>query len=367
MRRYGRHLVLPEVGIAGQRRLKGSKVLVVGAGGLGSPAALYLAAAGVGEIGLSDYDTVDSSNLQRQVLFGERDIGRSKLAAAQERLEAINPSLHIRRHEAELDRSNALSTIRPYDVVVDGTDNYPARYLINDACVLLGKPDVFGAVYRFEAQASVFDASRGPCYRCLFPEPPPPDASPSCDAAGVLGALPGLVGLIQATETLKMLLGIGEPLVGRLLLFDALGMRFSEFAFAKAPRCPRCSRARRNGSLSDIAEAAEAPTTRQPSVSPEGLQVELRRRPAPLLLDVREPAEFAINRLPKARLIPIGELPERWKELDASRPIVVYCRSGSRSGRAVRLLRARGLDNVRNLDGGIEAWAERVDPNMARY
>jgi adenylyltransferase/sulfurtransferase len=367
MRRYGRHLVLPQVGLVGQRRLKGSKVLLVGVGGLGSPAALYLAAAGVGTLGLADDDTVDSSNLQRQVLFGRADVGRSKLLAAEERLRGLNPDLRIRRHEAPLDRGNALGTIHPYDVVVDGTDNYPARYAINDACVLLGKPDVFGAVYRFEAQASVFDARRGPCYRCLFPEAPPPEASPSCDAAGVLGALPGIIGVVQATETLKLLLGIGEPLIGRLLLFDALSMRFSEFEFAKAPACPRCSRTRRNGTLADIPEPAEVPLAAQPSVSPEELSAELARRPSPLLLDVREPAEFAINHLPRARLLPLRELPERWEELGHRRPIVAYCKTGTRSARAVQMLRALGVPDVRNLDGGIEAWAQRIDRTMRRY
>jgi adenylyltransferase/sulfurtransferase len=368
MRRYGRHLVLPGVGVEGQRRLKRSKVLLVGVGGLGSPAALYLAAAGVGTLGLVDSDAVEASNLHRQILFGDHDVGRPKLAVAEKRLRSLNRSVRVRRHDGVLDRENALRTIRPYDVVVDGTDNYPARYLVNDACVLLGKPDVFAAVYRFEAQASVFDARRGPCYRCLFPEPPPADALLSCDAAGVLGPLPGIVGVIQATETLKLLLGIGEPLIGRLLLFDALSMGFREFGFRRSPHCPRCSRSRRHGLLSDIPDPAAPADVGEsvPTLTVEELAKELARRPTPWLVDIRAPAEFAINHLPGAHRVPEAELPERLGKLAVDRPVVVYCKSGPRSMAAVGRLRARGFRNLRHLAGGIDAWVERVDPTMAR-
>jgi adenylyltransferase/sulfurtransferase len=368
MRRYGRHLVLPEVGRSGQRRLKAAKVAIVGLGGLGCAAALYLAAAGVGELGLVDADAVDRSNLQRQVLYGEADVGRPKLAAAEGRLRVANPATRLRRYDVELDRSNALEVLAPYDVVIDGTDNHASRYLINDACVLLGTPDVFAAVHRFEAQASVFDAARGPCYRCLFPEPAPPGAAPSCDAAGVLGVLPGLVGVLQATEALKLVLGVGDPLIGRFLLFDALSMRFREFPVARAPGCLRCSRGRRHGRLDDLPSLAmEDDAGPVPTVTPEQLDRELHRPPVPLLLDVREPAEYAINHLPRARLIPLGELAQRYGEVRGRRPIVVYCRTGNRSRRAVHLLAERGLERVRHLEGGINAWSERIDRTMPTY
>jgi sulfur-carrier protein adenylyltransferase/sulfurtransferase len=374
LRRYSRHLLLPEVGLAGQKKLRRSKVLLVGAGGLGSPAALYLAAAGVGEIGLVDFDEVDLSNLQRQILYSARDLGRPKLEAARERLEALNPGVRVVPYLTPLSAENALDVLRPYDVVVDGTDNFPTRYLVNDACVLLGKPNVYGSIYRFEGQASVFDATKGPCYRCLFPEPPPADLVPSCAEAGVLGVLPGLIGLIQATETVKILLGVGEPLVGRLLLYDALAMRFRELKLRKNPECVICSTRPTQTGLIDYpafcgvpAIAAETDGQGLPEITPEALRDELAGADPPTLLDVRDPNEWDIVHLPNARLIPRAQLPGRLNEITSARRIVVYCRTGGRSSQATRLLLDLGFSNVRNLRGGITAWAEKVDPSLPTY
>ncbi len=374
MRRYSRHLLLPEVGVRGQRRLRASKVLLVGAGGLGSPTALYLAAAGVGEIGLVDFDRVEASNLQRQVMYGTRDIGRTKLESARDRLSDLNPDVVVRPHDVHLSSENAMEILRPYDVIVDGTDNFPTRYLVNDASVLLGKPNVYGSIYRFEGQASVFDARVGPCYRCLYPEPPPPGLVPSCAEGGVLGVLPGIVGTIQATETVKLLLGVGEPLVGRLLLFDALSLRFRELRLRKNPECVLCGTHPTQTGLIDYPafcgvsatpEATDAGAV--PEIAPEALAARLARDDPPLVVDVRSPSEWDIVHLPGATLIPLADLPDRVTELARAREVVVYCHKGNRSARATRLLLDLGFTHVESLRGGIEAYAEKVDPQLARY
>ncbi len=374
MRRYSRHLLLPEVGVKGQRRLRASKVLIVGAGGLGSPSALYLAAAGVGEIGLVDFDRVESSNLQRQVMFGTRDVGRPKLEAARDRLTDLNPDVEVRTYEQRLTRDNALAILEPYDVILDGTDNFPTRYLVNDASVLLGKPNVYGSIYRFEGQAGVFDARRGPCYRCLYPEPPPPGLVPSCAEGGVLGVLPGLIGTIQATEAVKLLLGIGESLTGRLLLFDALSLRFRELRLRKNPDCVLCGTHPTQTVLIDYpAFCGIAPETgavaahRFPEISPEALAARLSREDPPLVIDVRTPGEWEIARIPGAKLIPLLELPQRVTELTQAREVILYCHTGLRSAQGAQLLLELGFTHVSSLTGGIEAWAEKVDPDMARY
>ncbi|MCI4323216.1 MAG: molybdopterin-synthase adenylyltransferase MoeB [Thermoplasmata archaeon] len=374
LRRYSRHVLLPEVRLKGQERLRASKVLIVGAGGLGSPISLYLAAAGVGEIGLVDFDWVDVSNLQRQVLYVTSDVGQPKLEAARARLHALNPELQITLHAGPLTSENARSILSPYDVVIDGTDNFPTRYLVNDACVLLGKPNVYGSIYRFEGQASVFDARRGPCYRCLYPEPPPPGSVPSCAEGGVLGVLPGTIGLIQATETVKLLLEIGTPLIGRLLLYDALTMQFRELALRKSPECVICSAHPSQTDLIDYpafcgveAEDPTSPTDGLPLISPQELEARLARPSPPLLLDVREPGEWEIAHLPNAVLIPREELPQRISELTQAEEIVVYCKSGRRSGMATRLLLDLGFTHVRNLRGGLDAWTAEIDPTLPTY
>ncbi len=372
LRRYSRHLLLPEVGVAGQKRLLRSKVLLVGAGGLGAPTALYLAAAGVGELGMVDFDEIELSNLQRQVLYTTADLGRPKLAAAKDRLEALNPGVRVVPVPGHLTSDNALELLAKYDVVIDGTDNFPTRYLVNDAAVLLGKPAVYGSIYRFEGQASVFDARRGPCYRCLYPEPPPPDLVPSCAEGGVLGVLPGLIGMIQATETIKLLLGVGEPLIGRLLLYDALAMQFRELKLRKNPNCVICSPNATQKGLIDYPAfcgvATPAPSASGlPSVTPEELHDELATADPPMLLDVREPNEWEIVHLPNAHLIPRGELPDRLNEITNARRVVVYCRTGGRSAQATQLLLDLGFANVRNLTGGITAYAKKVDPSLPTY
>ena len=374
LRRYSRHLLLPEVGLAGQRKLRDARVLLVGTGGLGAPAALYLAAAGVGELGLVDYDAVDLSNLQRQVLYSTSDVGRPKLDAARDRIAALNPGVRVVTHEERLTSENALRILEPYDVVVDGTDNFPTRYLLNDATVLLGKPNVYGSIYRFEGQVSVFDARRGPCYRCLYPEPPPPDLVPSCAEAGVLGVLPGLIGVLQATETVKLLIGQGEPLFGRLLLFDALAMRFRELKVRKNPHCALCSPEATQKGLIDypafcgVPAAESAPAADEvPHVTPEELRAELDSTDPPFLVDVREPEEWAIAHLPGAHLIPKGEIADRVDELTRASKLVLYCRAGSRSADATRLLLDLGFSNVRSLSGGLNAWAQKVDPSVPQY
>ncbi len=374
LRRYSRHLLLPEVGVRGQRRLGRSKVLLIGAGGLGAPAALYLAAAGVGELGLVDFDRVEFSNLQRQVLYGTSDVGKPKLDSAARRLGDLNPDVRVHPIEGPLTSENALEVLRPYDVVVDGTDNFPTRYLVNDACVLLGKPNVYGSIYRFEGQASVFDARKGPCYRCLYPEPPPPGMVPSCAEGGVLGVLPGIVGTLQAAETVKLLLGLGDTLVGRLLLFDALEMRFRELKLHRDPACVISGDHPSQRELVDYpafcgvtAVGAGPLQAVVPELSPEELQTLLATPAPPLLLDVREPGEFDIVHIPGATLIPQGQLPDRVTELTSAKDVVVYCKTGARSSRAVRLLLDLGFTNVRNLTGGVDAWVDRIDPSLPRY
>jgi sulfur-carrier protein adenylyltransferase/sulfurtransferase len=372
LRRYSRHLLLPEVGVKGQRKLRASKVLIVGAGGLGSPSALYLAASGIGEIGLVDFDKVEASNLQRQVMYGTKDVGRAKLEAARNRLTDLNPDVTVRTYEAHLSSENALEILRPYDVILDGTDNFPTRYLVNDASVLLGKPNVYGSIYRFEGQASVFDATRGPCYRCLYPEPPPPGLVPSCAEGGVLGILPGLIGTIQATETVKLLLGIGEPLVGRLLLFDALSLRFRELRLRKNPDCVICGTHPTQTGLIDYpafcgVSAEPEPAGATPEITPEALAARLAGDDPPLLIDVRNQSEWDIVHLPGASLIPLADLPQRVTELARAREVVLYCHSGRRSAQGTQLLLELGFTHVSTLKGGIEAYAEKVDPSLPRY
>jgi adenylyltransferase/sulfurtransferase len=370
--RYRRHLSLPEVGVEGQRALLAARVLVIGAGGLGCPAAQYLAAAGVGTLGLVDFDVVDASNLQRQVLYGTADVGRPKLEVARERLRAMNPDVEVELHAARLDSGNALELFAGYDVVVDGADNFPTRYLSNDACALLGKPNVHGAVLRFEGQASVFDARRGPCYRCLYPEPPPPGAVPNCAEGGVLGVLPGLVALVQATEVVKLVTGIGEPLIGRLLQVDALRMEFQEFRLHKDPDCAVCGERPSVAGLVDYEGFCGVPAA-APEAVPEVSAPELAARRAAgselLLLDVREPEEHATARIEGARLIPLSALEARVGEIAAwrTRAVVVHCHRGGRSARACRWLREQGFERVENLAGGIEAWSLTVDPEVPRY
>jgi len=370
LRRYSRHLVLPEVGAKGQRRLRASRVLLIGGGGLGSPAALYLAAAGVGELGIIDFDRVEISNLQRQVLYGSSDVGRPKPEAAVDRLADLNPHVVVRPITEALSSANALDLLRTYDVVLDGSDNFATRYLVNDACVLLGKPDVYGSVYRFEGQVSVFDGRRGPCYRCLYPQPPPPDSVPSCAEGGVLGVLPGLVGTLQAIEAVKLLLPAGEPLIGRLLLVDALETRFRELHLTKSEACVVCGPHATQTTLIDYpAFCGTAPGQDDPNeaITPETLARRAGEPDPPLLVDVRTLEEFEIAHLPNAQWIPGEELADRAAEIASASEVVVYCKSGGRSSRAARLLRELGFTRVRNLTGGIDAWAERIDPTMPRY
>jgi molybdopterin/thiamine biosynthesis adenylyltransferase/rhodanese-related sulfurtransferase len=369
VKRYARHLVLPEVGAEGQERLRAASVLIVGAGGLGSPLALYLAAAGVGHLGIVDFDSVDESNLQRQVLYGTADVGRSKVEVATERVGQINPHVEVVPYETRLAPGNAFEIMRPYDVIVDGTDNFGTRYLVNDACVMLGKPNVHGSVFRFEGQLSVFWSGKGPCYRCLFPNPPEPGSVPNCAEGGVLGVLPGIIGTMQATETIKLILGRGSALIGRLLLFDALEARFHELRLSRDTDCPVC------GDRPTLRELSEAPvacapvpgdTTRR-DLGVKELQARLARNPPPVLLDVRTQAEWMICRLEGAVLIPVQELEHRLAELDAAAETVVYCHTGVRSAVATEMLRHAGFDDVTNLSGGIDAWARRIDESMARY
>jgi adenylyltransferase/sulfurtransferase len=369
LRRYSRHLLLPEIGEEGQRKLKAARILCIGAGGLGSPAALYLAAAGVGTIGLVDFDVVDFSNLQRQIIHGTPDVGRSKLASARTRLEAINPEVRVETYETAVTAANALDLLEPWDVILDGTDNFPARYLVNDACVLLGRPNAWGSIFRFEGQASVFAAPNGPCYRCLHPEPPPPGLVPSCAEGGVLGVLPGVIGTIQATEALKLVLGIGEPLIGRFLVYDALRMRFRELKLPKDPDCAICGR---HPSIRELRELEAYCTPAHTAAEKNDMTVvELRDQQArggPLqVVDVREPVEAAICRIPDSILIPLGELERRLSELDRNTPMAVYCKSGGRSARAVALLKEHGFDRARNVTGGILAWIDQIDPSLPRY
>ncbi len=370
--RYSRHLLLPEVGLTGQLALRNARVLLIGAGGLGSPAALYLAAAGVGTIGLVDFDTVDLSNLQRQVLHGTKDLGRSKLDSARDRILDINPNVHVETFPVRLDSGNALRILRNFDIVLDGTDNFATRYLVNDACVLLGIPNVYGSIFRFDGQASVFAAADGPCYRCLYPQAPPAGLVPSCAEGGVLGVLPGLVGTIQATEAIKLITGAGTPLVGRLLLVDALHWRQRTVRVAKDPTCPACG-TRTINSLTDIAPTCAAPEPDLdavfgpiPEIAPTALQARLAAGEV-LLIDVREPGEWEIARIDGARLIPLSVLETRMNELPRDQDIVIHCKAGGRSAQAVRRLRAAGFDKVTNLTGGILRWSQDVDPEVPTY
>jgi adenylyltransferase/sulfurtransferase len=378
IKRYSRHLIMPEVGVDGQRRLKSGSVLCIGAGGLGSPAAMYLAAAGVGRIGVVDFDVVDFSNLQRQIIHGTPDVGRSKLASAKDRLQAINPHIDVQTYETSLSSENALDLFADYDVILDGTDNFPTRYLTNDACVLLGKPNAYGSIFRFEGQASVFATKDGPCYRCLYPEPPPPGLVPSCAEGGVLGVLPGVIGVIQATEAIKLLTGIGEPLIGRFLIYDALRMRFRELKLKKDPDCPVCGTHPTVTKLIDYqqfcgihpaAEETAAVTASNPAT--EITSVELKQRldrgDKLTLVDVREPNEYQINRIPGTVLIPLGEVPRRYAELDKDAEIVVSCKMGGRSAKAADFLRSVGFTRVLNHRGGILDWIDKVDPSQPKY
>jgi sulfur-carrier protein adenylyltransferase/sulfurtransferase len=371
--RYSRHLIMPEVGMEGQQKLKAARVLLVGAGGLGSPLGLYLAAAGVGTLGIVDFDVVDYTNLQRQILHSTADVGRKKLDSAADRLKAINPFVGVRRFETKLSSQNALALLQDFDIVADGTDNFPTRYLVNDACVLSGKPNVYGSIFRFEGQASVFATEDGPCYRCLYPEPPPPGLVPSCAEGGVLGILPGLVGVIQATEVVKLILGIGNPLIGRLLLVDALGMKFRELKLRKNPDCPVCGTHPTVTHLIDYnqfcgirGEEKQSVEASIPEIEVEELKRRLDGGEDLFILDVREPHEYKIANL-GGHLIPLNELPKRIDELDSSREIVAHCKMGGRSAKAVQFLRQAGFEKVRNLKGGITAWSDRIDPKVPKY
>jgi adenylyltransferase/sulfurtransferase len=373
--RYSRHLILPEVGMDGQRRLKAARVLCVGTGGLGSPLAFYLAAAGVGTLGLVDFDVVDLSNLQRQIIHSTKDIGRKKLDSAEEKLAALNPALNVVKHETMLSSANALEILKDYDIVADGTDNFPTRYLVNDACVLLGKPNVYGSIFRFEGQASVFATEAGPCYRCLYPEPPPPGLVPSCAEGGVLGILPGLVGVIQATEVIKLILGKGESLIGRLLLVDALNMRFRELKLRKNPECPVCGDHPTVTALIDYQHfCGIVPETPQEKNMKNGIPQltvkELKRRIDAgedlYILDVREPYEYQIAQI-GGKLIPQNDVPSRLAEIPRDREVVVHCRSGARSQRIAEFLKQSGYAQVSNLAGGILAWSDEIDPKVQKY
>jgi adenylyltransferase/sulfurtransferase len=375
IRRYSRHLLMPEVGLEGQRRLKAASVLLIGTGGLGSPVAMYLAAAGVGHIGLVDYDVVDFTNLQRQVIHGTSTLGQQKVVSARARLLDINPQIRVDVTDEPFTSENAMRIAEPYDLVIDGTDNFPTRYLVNDLCVLTHKPNVYGSIFRFEGQVSVFWADRGPCYRCLFPEPPPPGLVPSCAEGGVFGVLPGTIGTLQATEALKILLGIGEPLIGRLLLYDALAGDFDEVSLKKNPRCKVCGEAPEVTALIDYEafcgvpghDRGESRLAGEWEVGPRELAEQLQRGEPIRLIDVREPHELEISRIRGATLIPLGSLAARMHELDSAEEIVLFCKSGSRSARALELLAGAGFRKMKNLRGGINAWAEQVDPSLPVY
>lgn len=370
--RYSRHLIIPEVGMEGQLKLKNASVLLIGAGGLGAPLGLYLAAAGIGRIGVVDFDVVDFTNLQRQVIHGTKDVGKKKLDSAAESMLDINPNVKIDKYETALTSENALDILKDYDIVIDGTDNFPTRYLVNDACVLLGKPNVYGSIFRFEGQATVFAYEGGPCYRCLYPEPPPPGLVPSCAEGGVLGILPGTIGLIQATEAVKLILGIGEPLVGRLLLYDALTMKFRELKLRKNRDCPVCGDHPTIKKLIDYQEFCGVTPHAEPvasagDIDPVEVKAKMDRHEPFVLIDVREPHEYQICRIPNSRLIPLGELPKRVNELDSADEIVAHCKSGVRSAKAVDFLKQAGFKKVRNMKGGILAWSDKVDPSVPKY
>jgi len=378
IKRYSRHLIMPEVGVDGQKKLKAGSVLCIGAGGLGSPAAMYLAAAGVGRIGIVDFDVVDFSNLQRQLLHGTSSVGRSKLESAKDRLHDLNPHIEIDTYETTVSSDNALDLFKPYDVILDGTDNFPTRYLVNDACVLAGKPNAYGSIFRFEGQASVFATKEGPCYRCLYPEPPPPGLVPSCAEGGVLGVLPGIIGVIQATEAIKLILGIGDPLIGRFLIYDALKMRFRELKLRKDADCPVCGTHPTVTKLIDYEqfcgirpEPAAAQATGAAVNEWETTSVDLKKRidagDDVFILDVREPNEYQICRIPGSVLIPLGELPRRYAELPKDKDIVAHCKMGGRSAKAQEFLQSVGFKRVKNLKGGILDWIDKVDPSQPKY
>jgi len=367
--RYSRHLIMPEVGVEGQEKLKVAKVLLIGTGGLGAPVAMYLAAAGVGTIGLVDFDVVDVSNLQRQVIHGTKDIGKKKIDSAEETMRDINPLVKIVKHDVALTSENALAIMGDYDIIADGTDNFPTRFLINDACVILNKPNVYASIFRFEGQATIFAAEGGPCYRCLYPEPPPPGLVPSCAEGGVLGILPGVVGLIQATEVVKLILGAGEPLIGRLMLYDALAMRFRELKLRKNPECV-CA----TGGMKLIDYDHFCGIVKQPEppplvneIGPKEVKAMIDERKDFILIDVREPHEFQIGRIPTSNLIPLGELPKRISDLDPNAQYVLHCKMGGRSAKGCDVLRAAGFKRVLNMTGGITAWSEQVDPTVPKY
>jgi len=378
IKRYSRHLIMPEVGVDGQRRLKAGSVLCIGAGGLGSPAAMYPAPAGVGRIGIVDFDVVDFSNLQRQIIHGTADVGRTKLASARDRLVGINPHVDVQTYETALSSENAFELFKPYDVILDGTDNFPTRYLTNDACVLLGKPNAYGSIFRFEGQASVFGTKEGPCYRCLYPEPPPPGLVPSCAEGGVLGVLPGVIGVIQATEAIKLIAGIGEPLIGRFLIYDALRMRFRELKLRKDPDCPVCGTHPTVTHLIDYEQfcglrpaetepAAVTSTQNNLEISAVELKQRLDRGDKLRIIDVREPNEYQINRIPGSELIPLGDVPRRYAELDPEEEVVVHCKMGGRSAKAADFLRSVGFKHVLNLKGGVLDWVDKIDPSQPKY
>jgi len=378
VQRYSRHLIMPEVGVDGQEKLKKGSVLCIGAGGLGSPAALYLAAAGVGTIGIVDFDVVDFSNLQRQIIHGTPDVGRSKLASAKDRLLALNPLIRVETYETALSSKNALELFKPYDVILDGTDNFPTRYLVNDACVILGKPNTYGSIFRFEGQASVFATKNGPCYRCLYPEPPPPGLVPSCAEGGVLGVLPGVIGTIQATEAVKLIMGIGEPLIGRFLIYDALRMKFRELKLKKDPDCPVCGTNPTVRELIDYEQfcgvapsapevAVTAASDNETDTTVTELKKKIDAKEDFFLLDVREPNEYQIGRIPGSTLIPLGEVPQRVNEIPRDKEIIVHCKMGGRSAKAATFLRQQGFTRVKNLKGGILDWSDKIDPSVPKY
>jgi adenylyltransferase/sulfurtransferase len=378
IKRYSRHLIMPEMGMDGQRKLKASSVLCIGAGGLGSPAAMYLAAAGIGRLGIVDFDVVDYSNLQRQLLHTTNDVGLSKLESAKNKVRALNPHVQVEGYEEALTSENAMRLFKGYDVILDGTDNFPTRYLVNDACVLSGIPNAYGSIFRFEGQASVFATKDGPCYRCLYPEPPPPGLVPSCAEGGVLGVLPGVIGVIQATESIKLVTGIGEPLIGRFLIYDALKMRFRELKLKKDPECPVCGPNPTVTKLIDYEQfcgVRPEPQTAQTTggavndweITPVDLKKKLDAGETPFILDVREPNEYQINRIPGSTLIPLGELPRRYEELPRDREIVTQCKMGGRSAKAQDFLKSVGFTNVKNLKGGILEWIDKVDPSQPKY
>ena len=371
--RYSRHLIMPEVGMEGQLKLKAAKVLMVGTGGLGAPLGMYLAAAGIGRIGIVDFDVVDHTNLQRQIIHGTKDVGKKKIDSAAETMHDINPYVQVDKYEVALTSDNALDIIKDYDMVVDGTDNFPTRYLVNDACVLLKKPNVYGSIFRFEGQATVFAYEGGPCYRCLYPEPPPPGLVPSCAEGGVLGILPGMIGIVQATEAVKLILGTGEPLVGRLLLYDALAMRFRELKLRRNPECPVCGDHPTITKLIDYQEfcgmgrGQEEVVEATGDIDPTEVKQKIDRGDDFVLIDVREPHEYQICNIPQAKLIPLGEVQKRMNELNTSDEIVMHCKAGTRSAKAVEMLKQAGFKRVRNMKGGILAWSDKVDPSVPKY